>query len=247
MTTNKPDQAFILAAGKGTRLRPYTDNMPKPMVEVNGKPILKYILEKLNAEDVQHCVINLFYLGDRIENFFKNWKQPEITFSKETDLLETGGGVKLGLQYLNNTPFYLINGDALWEDKTNSKTALRQLSDAWNPAKMDILLLLQPTSTMTLTKGVGDYNLDTSGQAIRTPDKSGNHMFTGIRIVNPAIFKETPDGAFSFLQCMDKAQTQGRLHGISYDGLWHHISTPEDLEAVNQAFKQDVQPNSPAS
>jgi MurNAc alpha-1-phosphate uridylyltransferase len=104
---------------------------------------------------------------------------------------------------------------------------------------MDVLLLLQPVDQMELTHGVGDYDIDASGHIIRTSDKSGSHMFTGIRIVHPRIFDNTPEGAFSFLQCMDKAQQQSKLHGISYDGQWHHISTPEDLQSVNEILKNE--------
>jgi len=232
----KPDHAFILTAGKGTRLRPYTDSKPKPMVEVNGRPILDHTLEKLKIAGVTNVTMNLFYLGDVIKKHFENYQTPKITFSQETDLLETGGGVKLALEQMGDKPFYLINGDALWDD-TSNVSALDQLANIWNPNIMDILLLLQPVNNMALTKGVGDYNINNDGTIIRTPDQSGEHMFTGIRIVKPEVFKNTPEGAFSFLECMDKAQKNGTLHGVEYKGQWHHISTPKDLESVNYHYK----------
>ena len=239
MTNNKPDHAFILAAGKGTRMRPHTNNIPKPMVIINDRPIIDYTVEKLENAGVKNITINLYYLGDRIENHFKDKRSPNITFSKETELLETGGGVKLALHTMDNEPFYLINGDAFWNDKKGEKTALEQLKTNWNPEKMDILLLLQPVNNMSLTKGVGDYNIDKDGIATRTPDKSGAYMFTGIRIVNPKVFKDTPDGAFSFLECMDKAQKNKRLYGTEYKGNWHHISTPEDLKNINNTYYEE--------
>lgn len=238
---NKPDHAFILAAGKGTRLRPYTDNMPKPMVPVNGRPILDYTLDKLKNEGVTNVTINLNYLGDRIFNYLKNRKAPTIHFSNETTLLNTGGGVKKALETMENKPFYLINGDAFWTD--NGKTALQRLADYWDPEAMDILLLLQPLDKMILTQGVGDYGLNKNGQAVRSLDKTGAYMFGGIRITKTDIFKGSPEGAFSFLQLMDKAQEQGRLYGLVHQGDWHHISTPEDLDRVNAALgaqQQDV-------
>jgi MurNAc alpha-1-phosphate uridylyltransferase len=232
---NKPDHAFILAAGQGKRLRPYTDTMPKPMVPVNGRPIIDYTVEKLLREGIKNITINLFYLGDRIENYFSGRQDCNFYFSKETALLDTGGGIKAALPSMGNNPFYIINGDAFWSDPAG-ETSLNALAEMWRPDDMDILLLLQPVKTMTLTQGVGDYDLDAQGRAVRARDKNGQYMFAGIRIAKPDIFAESPKGAFSFLELMDKAEAQGRLYGHVHQGEWHHISTPEDLERVNQAL-----------
>ena len=236
--SEKPDHAFILAAGQGTRLRPYTDDTPKPMVEINGRPILDYTLEKLKKAGISNVTINTSYLGDRIKNYTDTVQDITITLSSEEELLDTGGGVKKALANMKGKPFYLINGDALWTDTPNL-SALDNLAKKWQPDKMDILLLLQPVSAMTLTKGIGDYDMDDQGRAIRSKDKAGEYIFGGIRITKPNIFENTPDGAFSFLELMDKAEEQERLYGITHQGDWHHISTPEDLENVNAAFAAD--------
>ena len=234
---HKPDHAFILAAGQGKRLRPYTNTMPKPMVPVNGRPILDYTVEKLVKDGVKNITINLSYLGDRIENYFKDCKSCNLHFSKETELLDTGGGIKYALDSMDDKPFYIINGDAFWTDSGES-SAFSNLADNWKPESMDILLLLQPVDQMTLTEGVGDYDLDENGAATRRADKSGAYMFAGIRIAKPEIFDGSPDGTFSFLELMDKAEEQGTLYGVIHEGEWHHISTPEDLDKVNQAMEQ---------
>ena len=109
--------------------------------------------------------------------------------------------------------------------------------EAWDPDKMDILILLQPLEKMSLTHGVGDYDLDQDGRAIRSPDQKGSYMFTSMRINAPHIFNDAPDGAFSYLQLLDQAQTRGRLYGLVHDGNWHHISTPDDVKRVNDALK----------
>ena len=236
--TNKIEHAFILTAGKGTRLRPYTDDKPKPMVEIDGKPILHYIVEKIKEFGIKNITMNLFYLGDRIEKYFKENTKTHIHFSHENTLLDTGGGVKKALNNMQGKPFFLINGDAFWQD-TPAISALEQLARDWNPDIMDMLLLLQPVKEMTITQGVGDYNFQESNNIIRTLDQSGSHMFTGIRIVHPRVFDDTPDDAFSFLHCMDKAQESGKLYGVSYEGQWHHISTPKDLESVNELLQQE--------
>lgn len=231
-----PDKAFILAAGMGTRLRPHTDTMPKPMVPVAGRPILDYALDKLAAIGVKDVWINLHYLPDVIRSHLSTRNDVKIRFSEEKTLLNTGGGVKKCLKEIGSEPFFMINGDALW--KNTKKEALLQLSEAYAPEKTDILLLLQSVSAMTLTGGVGDYNGD-GINAARALDKKGQYMFTGLRIVHPRVFdypQANPD-IFSFLDLMDEAEKQGRLQYVVHDGDWHHISTPADLAAVDAAFR----------
>lgn len=235
--SNAPMKAFILAAGKGTRLRPYTDTMPKPMVDVAGTSIIRRTLQKLEQVGVTETVINSHHLAEVLHDHLKDWDAPKIIWSKEEDLLETGGGVKLALHHFQDEPFFLINGDALWSDG-NSDPALKRLHEAWDDAKMDLLLLLQPVTGMTLTNGVGDYQLHEDGKAARAPNKDGTHMFAGIRIVHPRLFEGSPNGAFSFLELMDKAEKAGRLYALEHDGAWHHISTPEELHRVDQAFRE---------
>ncbi len=237
MTKQKPRKAFILAAGKGTRLRPYTDTMPKPMVNVGSKAIIDWTLEHLREDGVTDVVVNLSHLGSVLEEHLNKWQGlPKIHLSWEDSLLETGGGVRKMIDFFGNDPFYLINGDALWTDGPE-KTAFEALTTVWDAKTMDILLLLQPVSGMSLTKGVGDYVLSQEGRAQRALQRDGNFMFAGVRIVHPCVFNGTPaDTAFSFLELMDKAEKQGRLFGIAHDGEWHHISTPDDLKAVHDAL-----------
>ena len=227
----KPDHAFILAAGEGTRMRPLTNTIPKPMVELAGKPLIRHIIEKLDAEGVTDIGVNTHHLYDVIETYMAAITRPRIHVSRETTLLNTGGGVKKALSNLGTQPFYHINGDAFWTD--GYVPALTRLAQAWDASKMDILMLLIPVEKMILTQGVGDYDLDTQGRAMRSVDQRGQFMFTGIRITSPYIFSDTIDENFSFLSLMDKSEKKGRLYGIVHDGDWHHISTPEDLSRVN--------------
>lgn len=231
----KPDKAFILAAGKGTRLRPVTDSIPKPMVDIAGKSIIKRTLEKLADESVGTVVVNLHYLSDTLQKHLTDIKSPHIVFSHESDLLETGGGLKNAIHHFNAAPFFIINGDALWDDGADG-TALSSLSAAWDDDQMDLLLLLQPTKSMDVAAAVGDYHLNADGSARRSRDKTGDYMFTGLRIAHPRLFENTPDGPFSFLDLMDRAEQSGRLFAIPHTGNWYHISTPEDLKFVNELF-----------
>lgn len=235
--TKKPDKAFILAAGKGTRLRPYTDTMPKPMVPINGTSIIQRTIEKLSHEGVKTIVINLHHLGDVLKGHLAGVSSPQIIFSEEKELLETGGGIKKALHHFGNDPFFIINGDALWDDDPQNP-ALSLISSLWDDSVMDILLFLEPKEQMKATRFVGDYTLNDSGHPVRCRDLSGNYMFGGVRIAHPRIFAGTKDGPFSFLSLMDRAEEQGRLHAYIHDRAWYHISTPDDLEEVDALFRR---------
>ena len=234
--TDVPTKAFVLAAGKGTRLRPHTNLMPKPMVEINGISIIRRTLARLGDAGVRDVVVNIHHLAPVLRQHLENLPTPQITFSEESELLETGGGIKRSLDFFGDDPFYIINGDALWRDRAH-RSALTRLAEEWNDETTDILILLQPKDSMP-DGFVGDYHIDSSGRALRAPARDGDYMFAGIRLAHPRIFGDTPDGAFSFLTLMDKAEKAGRLRGIVHDAEWYHISTPEDLERINAEFER---------
>ncbi len=232
----RPNHGFILAAGKGTRLRPYTDYLPKPLVEVAGQSLIDHALDHMESASVGHVTVNLHYMADMLENHLLQRARPLINISREADLLDTGGGIKKALHMVGDAAFYVVSGDSLWTDG-EGQTALDRMADEWDPEIMDMLLLLQPVSQMKLTQGVGDYDLQPDGQAVRSLDKVGGYMWTSVRIVKPALFDGTPSGPFSFLDLMDRAEKTGRLYGLVHDADWYHISTAEDLERVNASFK----------
>ncbi len=235
-------RAFIFAAGEGRRLKPYTESVPKPMVHIAGKPILDHTFRHLETVGISKVAMNSFYKKEAIRAFVRDYQGLiDISLSEEDELLNTGLGLKRALPTMGGKPFYAINGDAFWTDKAGEgENALERLAEAWSPEIMDILLLLQPVSNMILTKGVGDYALDKQGRAIRQKDQAGDYMFAGIRICKPEIFENTPESPFGFLDLMDRAEAQGRLFGVVHTGDWHHISTPDDLERVNEAFSANL-------
>ncbi len=230
-----PDHAFILAAGKGTRLRPYTDSVPKPLVTVGGRTLLDRTLDRLEEAGVTHVTINLHYMAPVLEAHLAKRKSPVITLSYEPELLDTGGGVKKALPALGDKPFYVIAGDALWTDGPSGNALLR-LAAHWDDSRMDILTLMQPLTGMVLTQGLGDYDLREDGKPVRSLDKTGAYMWTNIRINHPRLYTSATDGNFSFLALMDKAESEGRFHALVHDGDWHHISTAADLERVDAHF-----------
>lgn len=231
-----PEKAFILAAGYGTRMRPLTNARPKPLVEIAGRPLLDYILDHLLDAEIREVVVNAHYHGDQIIGWAadrsKRFDLP-IHVSVEEVLLETGGGVKKALPYFDGAPFYVTVGDAFWVNAPGENSLLT-LAENWNPDVMDMLITLQDIETMVLTKGLGDYELNVDGRCVRSLDKTGTYMFSNIRINHPRVFDDTPEGSFSFLECLDKTESQGRLYGLAHAGDWHHISTPEDLARVNE-------------
>ncbi len=233
-------KAFILAAGLGTRMRPLTDHYPKPMVSVAGRSLIWRILDKLGDAGINEVVVNLHYMADILAGHLQEYmvQNPDmlIHLSFEEGILDTGGGVRNALDYFDDEePFYVIAGDALWNDK-DSGSALETLSRNWDSSKMDILTLMQPLNRMKLTRGVGDYDLLDSGLARRSHDKSGSHMWSNIRLNSKSIYKNITEESFSFLKIMDECEKNGRLYAIEYQGDWHHVSTPQDLEAVSKEF-----------
>lgn len=228
-----PTKAFILAAGFGKRMRPLTDERPKPMIEVHGQSLIMHAIDQLKEAGITDILVNTHYLGDVLANHLKARSDVQIHISHEDEILETGGGIKNALEFFGGEDFFVLSGDGLWIDHEN-QSCIKDMIKAWDPEKMDILMLLQPTETMTLTKGVGDYHLDNHGRAVRALDQSGTHMFTSMRINRASIFDNSPDGYFSYLKLMDEAQEKSRLYGLINQGMWHHISTPEDLASVEK-------------
>ncbi len=235
---NIPKRAFILAAGFGTRLRPYTDHCPKPMVKVAGRSLIWRALDKISASGINEVVVNLHYMADilaeHLKEYMKTHPEMNVHLSFEDDILDTGGGIKNALHHFKGEPFYVIAGDALWED--DGIPALKLLAKHWDEKAMDVITLLQPVNKMNLTKGVGDYDLLDNGLARRSLGKTGSYMWSNIRINSPHIYEGSDNNAFSFLPIMDLCEENKRLFALEHVGAWHHISTPKDLENVDKYF-----------
>lgn len=219
-------------------MKPLTERIPKPMVQVAKQTLLDRTLDHLEDAGVTDVVINTHHLAQQINRHLQPRRTPRITFSHEPSLLDTGGGIRKAVQHFHGESFYVVSGDGLWTDPPG-ETALQQMAAQWDPDKMDILILLQQVSAMKLTMGVGDYDIRSDGRAVRSRHKTGTHMFTSIRINHPRIFDNAPFGAFSYLPLLDQAENDGRLFALEHKGMWHHISTPEDLRAVNFAVTRD--------
>jgi MurNAc alpha-1-phosphate uridylyltransferase len=239
---------MVLAAGLGLRLRPLTENCPKPLIELADRTLLDRALDHMVAAGVTRVVINLHYLGHMIEAHLASRSTPSIDFSREDDLLlETGGGVTKALRLLGPAPFYVVNADVTWTD--GKSPALRRLAAAWQEDNMDALLLLHPVATATGYDGVGDYLCDQAmegstdgqaGQLTRRRDlASAPYVFTGVQMLHRRLFTDAPSGPFSLTRLYDKAEKAGRLYGIVHEGDWHHIGTPAGLTEAEEILSRD--------
>jgi len=236
----KPTKAMVLAAGLGSRMRPLTDHTPKPLVKVAGRPLLDHVLDKLAEAGAGEAVVNVHYLPDQIIEHVAARTRPRIIISDERDrVLGTGGGVVRALPHLGSAPFFHVNSDTMWIDGVRSNLA--RLAEAFDPARMDILLLMAPTASSIGYTGRGDYAMLPDG-ALRK--RRENHVvpfvYAGAAIVSPAIFAQAPAGEFSLTKMFDCANEQERLFGLRLDGLWMHVGTPDAVAAAEEAFLESV-------
>ncbi len=235
-----PHRGMVLGAGLGLRLRPITEKLPKPLIQVANRTLLDRTLDRLLEAGVETAVINLHHLGHLIEQHVRKRPTPEILFSQEDELLDTGGGVAHALPRLGGAPFFVVNGDVLWLNGT--EPSLGRLAGAWDEARMDGLLLLHSTVAAFGYDGRGDFLLDPAGAVTRRPESEVSpFLFTGVQILHPRLFEGAPEGPFSLNRLYDRAIESERLYGIVHDGEWFHIGTPEGL-ALAEAYMGDRYP-----
>ncbi len=228
-----PTHAMVLAAGLGLRMRPLTEHTPKPLIPVAGRCMLDRVFDRLDEADVPHRVVNLHWLPEKIAAHLAS--HPGVVLSHEDVLLETGGGVANALPLLGERAFFVCNADIIWLD--GSRPALTRLAEAWDEARMDALLLLEPTGEAFGYDGPGDFTRDGDGRLQRRGGSPrAPFVFTGVQILHPRLFTGAPPGIFSLNILYDRAQAQGRLFGLVHDGAWLHIGTPQTLAAAEAWF-----------
>ncbi|MDX2028031.1 MAG: nucleotidyltransferase family protein [Alphaproteobacteria bacterium] len=224
--------AMVLAAGLGTRMRPLTLQTPKPLLQVGGRTMLNHALDKLVDAGITRAVVNTFHLAEQIEKHLASRKDIEIIISRETELLDTGGGIKNALQHFGNQPFFALNADLPWMD--GMKPSLWRMKEKWNASDMDALLLLMPAQKARGFTPGGDFTLDASGHVRRKGlPKPLPHVWISAQILKPELFAAVPDKIFSNNKIWDEAEKRGRLYGIEHDGSCYHVGTPEDLQKAN--------------
>jgi N-acetyl-alpha-D-muramate 1-phosphate uridylyltransferase len=231
-----PRTAMVLAAGLGERMRPLTDRIPKPLVPVAGKALIDRVLDRLAAAGIERAVVNVHYLADLIEGHLKGRTKPQIVISDEREkLLNTGGGVVKALGLIGNEPFIHVNSDTIWIDGV--KPNLERLAEAFDPARMDALLLLAPVSTSIGYAGRGDFTMATEGRLKRRPERDvAPFVYAGAAVLRPELFKDAPAGAFPLTALFNRAEASGRLHGLRLEGVWMHVGTPQAIAEAEAAI-----------
>ena len=235
-----PKTAMVLAAGMGTRMRPLTDTMPKPLVKVAGRALLDHVLDRLADAGVERAVVNVHHFAEQIIAHVANRKQPKIVISDERGvLLDTGGGAVKALPELGDTPFYHLNADTLWIDGVTPN--LTRLADAFDPATMDALLLLAPIAGSIGYSGRGDFSFSSDGTLSQRAEREVvPFVYAGAAILSPKLFADAPQGKFSLTTLFNRAAAAGRLSGLRLEGLWMHVGTPEAIAAAEQAIRDST-------
>lgn len=237
-------QAFIFAAGRGERMRPITDSIPKPLVKVNGKSIIDYTIEKLSAiESIKKIIINGFYLADEMEKHLKNLQNPKIIFSREVEKIETGGALVFAQNEIDlNAPLLTVNGDVLWLEENSNDIDL--LDKTWQKSDCEMLLGLKKTADYfgyENNENGGDFKLEKDGNLSKNPQEKLTHAFVGMQIINPKILQKAPAKSFSMSHFYKSALLQnGNLQGVKgveLQGKYFHIGTPAAIIETEKLIK----------
>ncbi|SOE16994.1 MurNAc alpha-1-phosphate uridylyltransferase [Hoeflea halophila] len=231
------DTAMILAAGLGTRMRPITETLPKPLVDVAGKPLIAYGLEALSHAGVSRSVVNVHYLAPLLTDWLSKQSGMTIEISDETDqLLDSGGGIVKALPLLGTEPFLVLNADTFWLEEPGSDTGnLTRMVDRFDPESMDILLMTARLDQATGHTGAGDFVLSEDGRLARFRGQGDPVIYAGAIILHPRIFEDITEPKFSLNRCFDSAEKEGRLFGMPMRGHWLTVGTPEAIGEAEAA------------
>lgn len=229
-------KAMILAAGRGERMRPLTDTLPKPLLTVAGKPLIVWHIERLVQAGINDIVINHAWLGQKIEQTLGNGKQfgAQIQYSAETTALETAGGIARALPYFQQQPFLVINGD-IWCD-WDASTAPQQVKAMQTSGLLAWLLLVNnPEHHPT-----GDFVLENNGllSCITQANQDKSLTFAGIGIYEPTMFDTIPIGQPAALApLLHSAIARHKVGGALHTGSWTDVGTPQRLYRLNTSLQ----------
>ena len=235
------NRAFVLAAGRGTRMRHLTDRCAKPMVKIGGRRLMDYGLDLLRNAKIENAVVNVCYRKEGVIRHLQSLKDFKITVSEEKEALETGGGIKKALKHFGTEPFVVINADNILLDN-GYKPIIRQMQDVWDEQKHDILLLLAPIKEIYGDRPQkGDYKIS-DGQIKRNKEKitgdGFDYGYVGVAIVHPRAFAGSPKGKFSLRELFDRAEKNGRLGFALSDRKEFWVGSPEAVEETEKMLNE---------
>lgn len=229
--------AMVLAAGLGTRMRPITEHTPKPLVEVAGKTLLDWGLDALEEAGIELAVVNVHHLAPKLVAHLARRESPRILVSDESEqLLDSAGGIVKALPVLGDKPFALLNADTFWIDGRSS--SLQLLFGAWDPARMDILLLLADPNAATGHSGSTDFLVDDAGKLSRAKNDPAGMIYAGAAVIHPRIFEGAAPTPHSLNLYFDRAIAGERLYGQAMDGHWITVGTPDAIPLAEEAIRR---------
>jgi len=228
-----PTRGMVLAAGLGVRMRPLTNDRPKPLIEVAGRTLLDHAIDRLKQAGVKIVVVNVHYKGELVIAHLRKRSDIEIIIQDERDkLLDTGGALKKALPHFKGEPFLTYNSDSIWVESLSN---LSRMAKAWEDRDMDCLMLMAPTFNSIGYDGRGDFTMDANGRLTRRQaQRVAPFAWPGVQIIHPRLVERGPREVFSTNVLWDIAGEEGRLFGMRLDGKWMHIGSPEakkDAEA----------------
>ncbi len=229
-----PKTAMIFAAGLGTRMRPLTDQTPKPLVTVAGRTLIDRALDDFARAGVETAIVNVHHLADQIEAHLAERREPNIVISDERPLLlDQGGGIKKVLPLIGEDPFFICNTDAFWFGAPQSN--LLALAQAWNADEMDAALLLAPTQGSVGVDWDGDFDLSEEGRIIRRAGPKP-YVYAGVGLIKPQLFAQETSDVFKLAPVLFSAAEKGRLFGVVSTGLWLHVGTVAAIAEAEKAI-----------
>lgn len=235
--SGRPKIAMVLAGGRGLRMRPITNTIPKPLVKIAGRTLLDRGLDTLAAAGVEKAVVNVHHFPEQIVAHVASRARPKVAISDESaGLLDSAGAIVKALPKLGRGPFYIINADTFWID--SGEQNLIRLALAWDIAKMDILLMLADLDSTTGHTGGTDFLVDAGGALKRAHNDPAGLIYAGAAIVNPAIFVDAPAGPLSLNHYFDEAIARGRLFGMAMRGSWITVGTPDAIPLAEAAVER---------
>lgn len=223
-----PEALMLFAAGFGTRMGALTAHRPKPLIPVAGRALIDHALTLAVEAGIGRIVVNLHYLPDQIAAHLAGWAG--VALSPEPEILETGGGLRAALPLLGPGPVFTLNSDAVW----TGANPLAQLRAAWDPARMDALLLLIAPDRARGHAGRGDFLLDGGGRISR----GAGAIYSGAQIVKTDGLNAFPDRVFSLNRVWDGLIATGRAYGVVHPGGWCDVGRPESI-AEAEAMLRD--------
>lgn len=226
---NAIDNLMIFAAGFGTRMGALTADCPKPLLPVAGRPLIDRTLDLARSAGIDRPVVNTHYLADRMAAHLDG---QDVAISHEApEILETGGGLRHALPLFSDGPIMTLNSDVIWA----GPNPLSLLSMAWDPLRMDALLLCIEPENAIGRLGGGDFDADEEGRLTR----GAQIIFGGAQILKPDGLRDIPEAAFSLNMLWDRMIAGGRLFGLRYPGRWCDVGRPKGITLAEALLADD--------